>query len=119
MQGTTPWWVTVVETSVFARRAAKFVSADDGDELIAFLAANPTPGGLIEGTGGMRKVRFAAGEKGKSGGVRVIHYLLPHDGRLYALLIYGKVEQADLSPDRRQAMAAMAAALKQVTGRRR
>ena len=69
--------VTVVETSIFARRAEKLLSAEERDELIAYLAANPTAGDLIEGTGGVRKVRFAARGKGKSGGVRVIQFFDP------------------------------------------
>ena len=60
--------VTVVETAVFARRADKLFTTDERDELVAFLATNPSAGDLIEGTGGVRKVRFAAQGKGKSGG---------------------------------------------------
>src|SRR3712207_6641474 len=87
-----------------SRRAHKLLTAEEGDELVAFLAANPTAGDLVEGTGGVRKVRFAARGKGKSGGVRVIHYFLPEDGPLYALLIYGKGEQAEMSPEQRKAV---------------
>ena len=65
-----PVVVTIVETSIFARRADKLLTAWERDELMAFLAANPTEGDLIEGTGGVRRVRFAARGKGKSGGVR-------------------------------------------------
>lgn len=104
--------VTVVETEAFARRADKLLGPDERDELAVFLAANPTAGDLIEGTGGVRKVRFAAKGKGKSGGVRVIHFFVPADGPLYALLIYAKAEQADMSPAQRKVVAEIAAALK-------
>ena len=79
---------------------------------MAFLAANPTGGDLIEGTGGVRKVRFAARGKGKSGGVRVVHYFVPENGPLYALLIYAKGERADMSPEQRRGVAGMVAELK-------
>jgi len=102
----------VVETETFARRADKLLGPDERDQLGVFLAANPTAGDLIEGTGGVRKVRFAAKGKGKSGGVRVIHFFVPEDGPLYALLIYAKGEQGDMTPAQRKVVAGMATALK-------
>jgi DNA-binding transcriptional regulator YiaG len=97
--------VTVIETEAFARRADKLLNPEERDGLVAFLAANPTAGDLIEGTGGVRKVRFAAQGKGKSGGVWVVYYFVPEGGPLYALLLYAKSEQADLSPGQRQVVA--------------
>ena len=104
--------MTVVETAVFARRADKLLTTDERDELVAFLATNPSAGDLIEGTGGVRKVRFAAQGKGKSGGVRVVYYFVPEDGPLYALLLYAKSKQADMSPEQRKVVAGLAAGLK-------
>ena len=54
-------------------------------------------GAIIRGSGGVRKLRWAAGGKGKSGGVRVIYYWSHADERIHLLLIYGKGEQANLS----------------------
>jgi hypothetical protein len=89
-----PRLVTVIETEAFARRADKLFNPEERNELMVFLATNPTAGDLIEGTGGVRKVRFAAQGKGKSGGVRVVHYFVAENGPLYALLLYAKSEQA-------------------------
>jgi hypothetical protein len=50
--------VTVVETPEFIRRAEKLMTEGDREELISYLAANPTTGDLIPGTGGVRKVRW-------------------------------------------------------------
>ena len=107
-----PRLVTVIETETFARRADKLLTPKERDELVAFLAANPTAGDLIEGTGGVRKVRFAAQGRGKSGGARVVHYFVPEDGPLYALLLYAKSEQADMSPAQRKVVTDTAAAVK-------
>ena len=107
-----PRLVTVIETEAFARRADKLLNPEERDELVVFLATNPTAGDLIEGTGGVRKVRFAAQGKGKSGGVRVVHYFVPEDGPLYALLLYAKSEQADMSPGQRKVVAGVVAAVK-------
>jgi hypothetical protein len=41
------------------------------------MAAKPDAGDEIRGTGGARKIRFAAKGKGKSGGVRVITFSEP------------------------------------------
>jgi hypothetical protein len=59
----------------------------------------------MEGTGGIRKLRWSRGNKGKSGGVRVIYYY--HDERipLYLLTIFGKSERANLSKADRNELA--------------
>jgi len=109
---------TVVETPVFVRRAEKLLSGDEHNELITFLAMNPLAGDEIVGTGGVRKVRFGAKGKGKSGGVRVIYYFYDRDIPIYALLIYGKSERADLTPEQRKSVASFAAAIKSLRKRK-
>jgi hypothetical protein len=69
-------------------------------------------GDEIVGTGGVRKVRFAAKGKGKSGGVRVIYCFYDRHIPSYALLIYGKNEQADLTPEQRKTISSFAVAIK-------
>jgi hypothetical protein len=103
---------TVVETPIFARRAQKLLSEAEHAELILYLASHPQAGDEIVGTGGVRKVRFAAHGKGKSGGVRVIYYFHDPCLPLYALYIYSKNERADLTPEQRKAATAFAAAIK-------
>jgi mRNA-degrading endonuclease RelE of RelBE toxin-antitoxin system len=103
---------TVVETSIFSRRADKLLSVEEHAALINRLAWNPMAGEEIVGTGGVRKMRFGAMGKGKSGGVRVIYYFYDEDVPIYALVIYGKNERADLTPDERKSVAAFAAAIK-------
>lgn len=111
--------ITVIETAAFARRAEKLLASDEREELITFLAENPEVGDEIPGTGGVRKVRFAAKGKGKSGGVRVIYYYFDQDNPLYAVLIYGKGEQANLTPDQTKAVAGFAAGIKATAKARR
>jgi hypothetical protein len=69
-------------------------------------------GDEIPGTGGVRKVRFAASGRGKRGGARIIYYYLDETIPLYALLAYAKNAQTDMTPDEKRAVSAMAAALK-------
>ena len=56
--------LTVVKTSAFARRAEKLLSTEEHEELVFFLALHPQSGDEIPGTGGVRKVRFAARVEG-------------------------------------------------------
>ncbi len=104
--------LTIVETSIFARRAEKLLTIEEYEDLIFFLALHPNRGDEIPGTGGVRKVRFAAAGKGKSGGVRVIYYFFDEGSPLYALLLYDKNERANLTADQKKQVAAMAAVLK-------
>jgi len=103
---------TVVETPTFIRRAARLLTEDDRVALIDYLAAFPTAGDVIPETSGVRKLRFAARGKGKSGGVRVIYYVVDENRPLYALLIYGKGEQDNLTPEQKKAVRAFAEAIK-------
>ncbi len=102
----------VLETSIFSRRADSLLSRDERAELIDTLARDPLAGDVIPGLGGVRKLRFAAKGRGKSGGFRVIYYVLTTDRPILALLIYGKNEQGDLSPAQRAAIASLAADMK-------
>ena len=103
---------SVAETPIFTRQTEKLFSEDEKRELIDFLAENPLAGDEIPGTGGVRKGRFAASGRGKRGGARVIYYYLDETIPIYALLAYAKNAQADMTPDEKRTVAALAAALK-------
>lgn len=103
---------TVAETTEFQRQVTKLLSEDERQELIDFLAKNPTAGDPIPETNGVRKLRFAAKGKGKSGGARVIYYFYDETLPLYALMAYGKGKKDKLSPDQKKVVAAFAEALK-------
>jgi hypothetical protein len=67
---------TVAETPIFTRQADRLFDDDGKRALIDFLAGHPLAGEEIPGTGGVRKVRFAASGRGKRGGARVIYSYL-------------------------------------------
>ena len=48
-------------------------SDDENKHIISYLAEHPKAGVLMQGTGGVRKLRWAKEGGGKSGGVRVIY----------------------------------------------
>lgn len=67
--------ITVAEVDPFAARAARAgLTEDERHRITLFLAHNPEAGGVIPGTGGLCKLRWAGKGKGKSGGYRVIYY---------------------------------------------
>lgn len=107
---------TIAETAEFLRRADKRLSESERTGLIEHLAKAPKSGALIQGTGGIRKLRWAKEGSGKSGGVRVIYYY--HDKRipLYLLTLFGKNEKANLSKSERNVLAKLVTLLIQAAG---
>ncbi|TAJ93888.1 MAG: addiction module toxin RelE [Gammaproteobacteria bacterium] len=89
--------ITVAETRMFQRKAARLLSETDLDDLIAYLAEHPSAGIIMEGTGGIRKLRWARTGGGKSGGLRVIYYFHDELMPLYLLTVFGKNEKANLT----------------------
>ena len=89
--------LTVAEVPEYIRRAEKLLTSDERLELVNYLAARPKAGVLLEGTGGVRKLRWSRQGMGKSGGVRVIYYFHNDGMPLYALTLYGKGEKDNLS----------------------
>lgn len=95
---------SVLETSIFTRRADALLTAEDRADLITVLATNPLAGALIPGAGGIRKLRFAPAGRGKSGAFRTVYYVGGQDRPVLALLIYGKNEQSNPTPEQLQRM---------------
>jgi hypothetical protein len=88
----------VVETMMFLRRAeACGVSGDERAKIVDYIAANPQSGDVIPGTGGARKLRFAAPGRGKRGGYRIITFYGGADIPVFLLSMFTKNEQSDLS----------------------
>ena len=56
--------ITVAETPEYIRSAEKLLTAADRMEVVEYLAANPKAGDLMQGTGGVRKMRWARGGRG-------------------------------------------------------
>jgi hypothetical protein len=88
---------TIVELPEFLRKAQSLLLNEEKISLINYLAAHPQSGDLMRGTGGIRKLRWAAKGKGKSGGVRVIYYHHNETMPLFLLTVFGKGEKANLS----------------------
>lgn len=93
-----------VETRAFTRRVAELLDDEDYARLQRYLAEHPDVGDVMEGTGGLRKVRVAMAGRGKSAGARAIYYHFVPQSHIAMLLIFAKNEQEDLSPEQRRAL---------------
>lgn len=95
---------TVAELPEFIRTADKLLSVTERQDLIRYLAQHPKAGDLMEGTGGVRKLRWRRGDHGKSGGVRVIYYHYDEHMPLYLLTLFAKGDKANLTRAERNAL---------------
>lgn len=89
--------ITVVETPEFLAATRKLMDDESRAALVAYLARNPTAGDLIQGTGGVRKLRWALAGRGKSGGARVVYVYYNPALPLFLLTAYAKAARAYLS----------------------
>ncbi len=97
--------ITVAELPEYQRLADKLLASTERMDLVSYLAAFPKAGDLVTGTGGIRKLRWARGGRGKSGGGRVIYYFHSERMPLYLITIFAKNEQANLSKAERNDLA--------------
>ena len=95
-----------VELPAFSRHRAEYLSDEDFRRLQNDLLRNPAAGDVIQGTGGLRKLRLADPRRGKGrrGGLRVIYFWWEARRQIWLFTLYDKDEMADLSPDERKAL---------------
>jgi hypothetical protein len=98
-------WVTVVETTPWLNRVGSRMTEDESDEATTQIAKEPECGDVIPGTGGVRKLRFGVGSKGKSGGVRIIYYYYNATRPAFLLTVFAKKEKDNLTKGERNELA--------------
>jgi hypothetical protein len=99
---------TIVETPAYLASAKGLLSDEDRVGIVDMIAANPACGDLIVGCGGVRKVRFAIGNKGKSCGVRVIYLYHGDELPIFLFVVYAKNERTNLTKAQANTIAAVA-----------
>jgi len=95
-----------VELPPFARYRAEYLDDEGFRQLQQTLLGNPEAGDVIEGAGGLRKMRYADARrgKGKRGGLRVIYFWWAHGLQFWLFTLYGKDEMDDLSAKERKVL---------------
>jgi len=63
-----------IETSIFTKLLPKYMQDEEYRLFQLYLMENPDKGNTVVSSGGVRKIRWAINNKGKSGGIRVIYY---------------------------------------------
>jgi hypothetical protein len=101
----------VVATLGYDRRARKLFTPMERAAAELEIALAPTAWPVIRGTGGARKARAARGGRGKSGGVRIIYFVVSRRGVIYLIDIYAKSEKEDLTDAERHEIRKLVAAL--------
>ncbi len=80
----------IIEPSVFTRQIKGLITDDEYNELQLALVRRPEFGTLIPGGGGLRKLRWSSGVRGRRRALWVIYYPHPRDEQIYMLLAYAQ-----------------------------
>ena len=79
-----------IETRLFTRLIQEYLPDDQYARIQQELMQNPEAGVVIRGSGGVRKLRWAAAGRGKRGGYRVIYFVRRPKDVIWMLTIYPK-----------------------------
>ncbi len=73
------------------------LSDDDLKDLEIFLCEHPDAGAVIQGAGGLRKLRWSIPGQGKSGGVRTLYVDFTAFGQIHMITCFRKSNKENLS----------------------
>lgn len=95
---------TFIELPPFERHRQGYLSDENFCAFQKMLMDNPEAGDVIEGTGGLRKIRYADEKrgKGKRGGLRVIYFWWQSGKQFWLFTVYNKDEMDDLTAAQRK-----------------
>ena len=91
-----------IESKQFEKLRQNYLADDSYQALQNFLLEQPMAGDTIQGTGGLKKIRWSANGKGKRGGVRTIYLYLSNEEHIHFLTIYAKNEMDDLTTEQKK-----------------
>jgi hypothetical protein len=91
--------MVIFETSIFTKKIIALLNDEEYRILQNILVERPDSGDIIQGSGGIRKIRWGASGRGKRGGARVIYYWATEHDQIFMLYAYAKNERDDLTKD--------------------
>ncbi|SUC28208.1 Uncharacterized protein conserved in bacteria [Providencia rustigianii] len=95
--------IKFIETSIFTRQIKQIATDEELRILQNELIGRPEKGDIIQGTGGIRKMRMAIGSQGKSGSARVIYFLATKE-IIYLIMAYPKNMKDSLTDEEKIAL---------------
>lgn len=96
--------MVIIETSIFTNKITTILNDEEYRGLQNVLLAMPGAGDLIQGSGGIRKIRWGASGRGKRGGARIIYYWANNHDQIFMLFAYAKNERDNLTKDQLSAL---------------
>ena len=111
---------TFIEVPLFSKRWKEIGLGENELRLLQImLLKDPESGPVMEGTGGIRKVRFPLINKGKSGGVRVCYTDFEEYEVIYLITAFEKKEQDNLTNEEKNVLKKLVKSLKEEIARNR
>lgn len=104
--------ITVVELTPFLHAVQDIWDDAERAFFTTYIAENYEDGDLIQGTGGLRKLRWKRPGIGKRGGVRIIYYYYDQQAPVYLITAFAKNEKENLTNEDKKYLAALTAQLK-------
>ena len=102
--------MVIFETSIFTKKIIVILNDEEYRTLQNILVEKPDSGDIIQGSGGIRKIRWAASGRGKRGGARVIYYWATQHDQIFMLYAYAKNERENLTKDQLSVLRAVVVA---------
>lgn len=111
---------TFIEVPLFSKRWRE-IGLNDSDlyALQIMLIKDPESGPVMEGTGGIRKVRFPLMNRGKSGSVRVCYTDFAEYEVIYLITAFEKSEQENLTAAEKKTLRKLVKSLKDEAEKKR
>jgi len=103
-----------IESKLFEKLREKYMKDESYSQLQSFLLEQPLSGDIIQGTGGLRKLRWSANGKGKRGGIRTIYLYIIEKSHIHLLTLYAKNEVSDLTTQEKKILKGIVEELKNV-----
>jgi hypothetical protein len=104
--------IAVLQLPKFKADATELIGADGIEAVAVYLIGRPEAGDVIPGSGGVRKLRWAAKGKGKRGGARIIYLYVVIAARIYLMRCYAKNTKTDLTQNEKKQLRQIALHLK-------
>ena len=101
-----------IESKAFEKLREKYLDDESYRDLQNFLVLQPLSGDVIQGTGGLRKLRWSANGKGKRGGIRTIYLYLTEKSHIHFLTVYAKNEISELTANEKKILKCIVEELK-------